>query len=161
MTSHTEERPMTTYALVAVKPKMKKADPKERANCTNETAPAGSPPGSESLVCKDVTMDQFADALQGAAQNLNWPIANLTELDGGYDFTLTFSRFPQMAMAGPGRGGRDGAPADSLMPTASDPVNSVSIFEAFEKQLGLKLTPRQQNMPVTVIDHLEQKPTEN
>jgi len=161
MTWHTEERPMTTYALVAVKPKMKKADPKERANCTNENPPAGAPPGSESLVCKDVTMDQFADALQGAAQSLNWPIANLTELEGGYDFTLTFSRFPQMAMAGPGQGGGGATPADSPLPTASDPVNSVSIFEAIDKQLGLKLTPRKQNMPVTVIDHLEQKPTEN
>ena len=161
LTWHTEERPMTTYALVAVKPKMKKADPKERANCTNEDPPAGAPPGSESLVCKDVTMDQFADALQGAAQGLNWPISNLTELEGGYDFTLTFSRFPQMAIAGPGRGGGDAAPADSPLPAASEPVNSVSIFEAVEKQLGLKLTPRKQNMPVTVIDHLEQKPTEN
>ena len=57
-------------------------------------------------------------------------------------------------MAGQGRGGDNGA-------TASDPTGALTIFEAVEKQLGLKLVAHKWNMPVTVIDHLEQKPTDN
>jgi uncharacterized protein (TIGR03435 family) len=30
-----------------------------------------------------------------------------------------------------------------------------------EKQLGLKLELRKRMMPITVIDHVEQKPTDN
>jgi uncharacterized protein (TIGR03435 family) len=37
----------------------------------------------------------------------------------------------------------------------------LNIFEAMEKQLGLKLEMHKRPMPVTVIDHIEQKPTEN
>jgi uncharacterized protein (TIGR03435 family) len=160
MTWHTEERPVTTYTLVAIKPKMKRADPKVRASCRDMDAPPGSPPGSESLVCKDVTMEQFADSIQGMAQGLNWPITDATELEGGWDFTLTYSRFPDMGPMGPGRGG-DAGTAGGALPVASEPSSAVTIFEAVEKQLGLKLAPRKRNMPIIVIDHLEQKPTEN
>ena len=34
-------------------------------------------------------------------------------------------------------------------------------FEAIERQLGLKLEMQKRPMPVTVIDHLEEKPTDN
>jgi uncharacterized protein (TIGR03435 family) len=162
MTWHTEQRPVTAYTLVAVKPKMKKADPKVRASCKNVEPPAGSPPTTQSLVCQDVTMEQFADQLQGMAQGLNWPVTDSTELEGEWDFTLTYNRNPQMAamVAGAGRGGGD--PSSTVnVPMASDPSGAVTIFEALEKQLGLKLSPRKVNMPVTVIDHLEQKPTDN
>jgi uncharacterized protein (TIGR03435 family) len=160
MTFHKEQRPATTYALTAVKPKLKKADPNERSSCRNENAPAGAPPGTEMLVCHNVTMEQFADSLQGAAQGLNWPVADLTELAGGWDLTLTYSRFPQLMaqMAGPGRGGGDAA---GVPGGASDPSGAVTIFEAVEKQLGLKLVARKKDMPMIVIDHLEQKPTDN
>ena len=154
MTWHTEDRPVTTYDLVAGKPKMKKADPKERSTSKMVDAPPGWAPGSQSMVFHDITMEQFAEQLTGMAQGLNWPVTDLTELEGGYDFTLTYSRFPGMAMAGPGRGGDNGA-------TASDPTGALTIFEAVEKQLGLKLVAHKRNMPVTVIDHLEQKPTDN
>jgi uncharacterized protein (TIGR03435 family) len=164
MTWHIEERQLTAYTLVAAKPKMKPADPKVRASCRNENPPPGSPPATISLVCHDVTMEQFADQLQGAAQGLNWPVTDSTELQGGWDFTLTYSRFPQMAMAaGPGRGGDAGMPGvpGSPLPSASEPSGAYTIFEAVEKQLGLKLSPRKRSVTVTVIDHLEQTPTDN
>ena len=44
---------------------------------------------------------------------------------------------------------------------ASDPNGSVTLFEAIEKQLGLKLEATKRPVPVFVIDHAEQKPTEN
>jgi uncharacterized protein (TIGR03435 family) len=37
----------------------------------------------------------------------------------------------------------------------------ISVFEAMERQLGLKLETRRHPMPVLVIDHIEQKPTDN
>jgi uncharacterized protein (TIGR03435 family) len=47
------------------------------------------------------------------------------------------------------------------MPNASDPMGGYTIFEAIEKQLGLKLEKTKRPGSVFVIDHMEQKPTEN
>jgi uncharacterized protein (TIGR03435 family) len=80
-----------------------------------------------------------------------------TGMDGNRDFTLTFSGFLAFQTNG-GRGG-DG-PATSVA-AASDPNGAVPLGEALEKQLGLKLELRKQPMPVLVIDHIEQKPTDN
>jgi uncharacterized protein (TIGR03435 family) len=35
------------------------------------------------------------------------------------------------------------------------------LFDAVEKQLGLKLEVRKRTLPVFVIDHIEEKPTDN
>ena len=159
MTYHTEERPATAYSLVAAKPKMKKADPASRTSCKFAMAPPGSPPGSQVLTCQNITMAQLAERLQGMSQELTWPVLDATGIEGGWDFTLTYSRsFPMMAVAG--RGG-DAAPPASGMAAASDPSGGYTIFEAVEKQLGLKLEKQQRPMPVIVIDHIEQKPTDN
>jgi uncharacterized protein (TIGR03435 family) len=64
------------------------------------------------------------------------------------------------ALAGRGRGGDAGQPA-SEPPTAAEPSGGYTLFEAIEKQLGLKLEPHKRLMPVIVIDHLDEKPTEN
>ena len=47
------------------------------------------------------------------------------------------------------------------MPSASEPTGALTLFEAVDKQLGLKLAMHKRSMPVIVIDHIEQKPTEN
>jgi len=44
---------------------------------------------------------------------------------------------------------------------ASDPSGAVSLTDALNKQLGLKLEAQKRPMPVLVIDHIEEKPTEN
>jgi uncharacterized protein (TIGR03435 family) len=43
----------------------------------------------------------------------------------------------------------------------SGPNGSSTLIEALDKQLGLKLKPEKDAMPVLVIDHLEQQPTDN
>jgi uncharacterized protein (TIGR03435 family) len=160
MKYHTEDRPVSTYVLVAGKPKMKKADPASRTWCRNTNAPFGAPPGSRLVTCQNVTMAQFAERLLSFAPWLNWPVLNATALDGNWDFSLTFGQnFPVM-VGGPGRGG-DAPPASADMPAAAEPTGAVTIFDAVEKQLGLKLEPRKRPMPVIVIDQIEQKPTEN
>jgi uncharacterized protein (TIGR03435 family) len=159
MTYHTEDRPVSAYSLVSVKPKMKKADPASRTSCKNAQPPLGAPPGSQVLTCQNITMAQFADRLQNMAQELSWPVLDATGIEGGWDSALRFSRNAGIVMGG-GRGG-DVGHADGAMPLASDPTGALTLFEAVERQLGLKLEMRKRAMPVVVIDHVEQKPTEN
>jgi uncharacterized protein (TIGR03435 family) len=56
-------------------------------------------------------------------------------------------------------GGEPGPPA-AAVPSASEPAGGITLFEAIEKQLGLKLEKQKRTMPVIVIDRFE-KPTEN
>ena len=157
--THTEERPVTTYRLVAGKLKMKNGDPATRARCTDVNGPAGTPPGSVIMTCQNITMAQLAERLQGFALGYShWPVTDATGIDGGWDFSLTWIQRGMMP-ASCGRGGNAGQPSDAA--TASDPCGGLTLFEAVEKQLGLKLETQKRPMPVIVIDHLEEKPTDN
>ncbi len=155
---HTEERTLSGYALVAAKPKMKKADPESRTHCTRANAPPGSPPGSVMMTCQNITMAQFAEQLRGTGPNMNVAPIDSTGIEGGWDFTLTWSQLAGRAVFR----GPDGAPPPAGdAPAASDPNGGFTIAEALEKELGLKLETQKRTMPVYVIDHLEQKPTDN
>jgi len=157
MTYHTEERTLTAYSLVAVKPKMKKAAPDSRILCKSAPAPSSAPPRSMALTCQNTTMAQFAERLRNMAPgSLNLPVLDATGLEEGWDFAVTFNPFPQMN--GPGRGGDGGPPGG--VPLASDPSGDYTIFEVVEKQLGLKLEKQPRSMQVVVIDHIERKPTD-
>jgi uncharacterized protein (TIGR03435 family) len=102
-------------------------------------------------------MAQLAERLRGAAPGLTSAVLDATGIEGGWDFTLSFNQLPQ-ALNGPGRGGDSATPG--AIPQASDPSGGYTVFEALEKQLGLKLEKRQRTMPVIVIDHMERKPTD-
>jgi uncharacterized protein (TIGR03435 family) len=81
-----------------------------------------------------------------------------TGLTGGYDFTLNFSGngFQNVRGGeGPPAGGASGPAA------ASDPSGGLSLLDALQKQVGLKLEMQKRPFPVLVIDHVEQKPVEN
>jgi len=74
------------------------------------------------------------------------------------DFILTFSAVNlNRAGGGGGRGGGPSAGAGGL----SDPNGELSLFSAMDKQLGLKLEMHKRLEPVFVIDHIEEKPTDN
>jgi uncharacterized protein (TIGR03435 family) len=156
---HTEERALPAYSLVAVKPKMKQADPASRTHCIQANAPAGSAPGSVMMTCQNTTTAQFTEQLRGQGQGINIVPLDATGIEGGWDFTLTWNRRAGMTIATVRVG--DGAAAPGDTPAASDPSGGLSIFEAIEKQLGLKLETQKRPMPVYVIDHLDQKPTDN
>jgi uncharacterized protein (TIGR03435 family) len=157
---HKEERSVNAYTLVAVKPKMKKADPASRTHCVRGNGPAGSPQGTQTMTCQNITMDDFANYLMAAAQNMNWPVKNSTGLEGDWDFALTYGRGPAPVMAGASAPG-GGDAKTSPVAEASDPSGSLTIFEAVEKQLGLKLEMEKRPEQVVVVDHVEEKPTEN
>jgi uncharacterized protein (TIGR03435 family) len=161
MTYHEEERQVTAYSLVADKPKLKKADPESRIFCRRGQAPPGSPPGSQRLTCQNATMAFFAEQLLGTP-GLNWPVLNATGLEGGWDLSLVFSMFPAGLLNAAGRGGPPGGDSPSgALPSASEPSGVYTVFEAIEKQLGLKLRAEKRSEKVIVIDHLEPRPTEN
>ncbi len=165
MKVHYEDRPMDAYTLAATKPKLKKADPSTRTGCKIERLTALPEPGEgpPPIVanCQNVTMAQFAERLQTIAPSyLRYPVLDASGIDGAWDFTLTFSGVdPNRLNGGGGRSGtKGGAPAAA---PPGDPIGGVSLFDAMEKQLGLKLEVHKRPEPVFVIDHIEEKPTEN
>ena len=166
--SHREDRPATAYTLMAVKPKMKRADPTERTKYKEGPALDGKDPRDKNPVlgrlvtCQNMTMADFAKKLKDIAPGyIHTPVLDATGLDGSYDFTLSFSTAGALRNGGGGGRGGDGPPPAAAVGTASDPNGAVSLFDAMEKQLGLKLQEQKRPVSVFVIDHIEQKPTEN
>ena len=151
---HEEQRSLPAYSLVAAKPKLKKADPESRSYCRILPPGPGTLPGMQTIECRNATMELFVGRLRVPGSNT--PIADATGLEGGWDLTFTYNvaapRLPNAA--------RDGD-ANQPVPIASDPAGQNPFFDTIEKQLGLKLELRKRQMPVFVIDHLEQTPVEN
>lgn len=159
---HTEERELPAYTLVAAKPKLKKADPTTRTWCKNASQVPGAPPPpprSQAMICQNITMAQFANLLRGRTPEVQQPVLDSTGIEGGWDFTLTFN--PVIAIQAAAGRPPEAGPAGNLAPAAADPTAGYSIFEALEKQLGLKLEKTKRSAPVIVIDHIEQTPSEN
>lgn len=154
---HTEQQPGSGYALVAAKPRLQKADPATRTKCvegpgTNEKDPRVSNPLLSRLVtCRNMTMEEFADQLPRLSRGyIRTEVLDATGIKGSYDFALSFSGISPAAMA-PAAGGTG----------ATDPVGGLTIFAALERQLGLKLEKRNIPVPVVVLDHIEETPTDN
>jgi uncharacterized protein (TIGR03435 family) len=169
LTVHTEERPMEAYTLVAVKPKLQKADPSARTRWNEGPGSDGKDPRKATPVlgrlvtCQNVTMAQFAELLPGIAPGyIQTEVLDKTGLDGGWDFTLSFSGNGfQFGGGGGGRGDGPPAPQSSAASEASDPSGGLSLLDALQKQVGLKLEMQKRPYPVLVIDHIEQKPVNN
>jgi uncharacterized protein (TIGR03435 family) len=168
--AHLEERPINAYTLTAVKPKMQKADPasrtrfKEGPATDNGKDPRVKNPILGRLVTvQNMTMAQFAAKLQQIAPGyIHSPVLDATGLEGSWNFTLSFSPAGALQGGGGGRGGGDSPPpAPAGLTEASDPSGAISLFEAINKQLGLKLELQKRPVQVLVIDHVEPKPTEN
>jgi uncharacterized protein (TIGR03435 family) len=159
--THYEDRPVDAYTLLADKPKMAKADPSNRTNFKEGPAP-GQPDLrngaiSRMVTIRNMTMAQFAEDLRRFAGGyIRVPVEDKTGLEGAYDFTVAFSPIQFVRPQG-GRG--DGAPGAG--PEAADPNGALSLEDAINKQLGLKLEMRKRPMPVLVIDHIEEKPTDS
>ena len=176
LTTHMEDRPLDAYTLLADKPKMKKADPQNRTNFKEGPGPDGKDPRKETpalgrlVTCQNMTMAQLAELLPqiagGYFQTVSRTVLDSTGLDGAYDFTLSFSGAGILnGNNGGGRGG-DGPPAATAGATgaagmASDPSGGITLMDAMDKQIGIKMITTKRPVPVLVIDHIEQKPTDN
>jgi uncharacterized protein (TIGR03435 family) len=168
MKAHFEDRQVNAYTLMAAKPKLKKADPASRTGCKTANAPAATGPttpfgilaANRIVTCQNITMAQFADQLQIiAGPYVHYPVLDGTGLEGAWDFSFTYSAIPATQLAGLRGAPPPGAGPDA--PGASDPVGGTSLFDAVEKQLGLKLEMQKRFYRGLVIDHIEEKPTEN
>jgi uncharacterized protein (TIGR03435 family) len=157
---HTEQRPIMAYTLVAVKPKLKLADPATRTNCKEGPAALvktdsrdANPLLGRLLTCRNTSMAQLAYLLfHGMASGyVKSPVLDATGLEGGWDFSLSFSAVGQLPSAG-GLAGATGA---------IDPDGTVSLHEAMQKQIGIKMELQKRPSEVLVIDRLERRPTEN
>jgi len=167
---HTEDRLMPAYTLVAAKPKLKPADPARRTRWSPGPDPGARDPRKDTpalnnlVTCHNMTMAQLAVVLPNFAsdyfQNVSRTVVDATGLDGAYDFTLNFSyaatlngNFGGNAVPQPGAAGG--------MAQAAEPSGGMSLMDAMEKQLGIKMEVQKRPAPVLVIDYIDQKPTAN
>jgi uncharacterized protein (TIGR03435 family) len=141
--THIEDRPVPVFALVTEKesPRLKESDGSARSQCDLLTADTG-----RSFNCRNTTMAQLAERLPDVAQAyITLPMVDLTGLKSAYDFTLTWTpKNPTSDRRGADIGGQ-----------ATTPTGGLTVFEAIDKQLGLKLEERKHPLPVVVIDRAE------
>jgi len=128
------------------------------------------PPGMRNIASQPaedgerVTRAAFRDySMEELAQNLSWPlgspvwehvlatgrVVNKTGLAGRYDFTLEYAGtyYPGGAFPAPRADGQAG--------------RFLSLFDAVQQQLGLKLRETRVPTDVLVVDHADRTPTGN
>ena len=84
---------------------------------------------------------------------IDHPVVDATGLSGGWDFVIgwTPKAMMQTTPASPQNAG--------AAVQATDP-NGITVFEAVERELGLKLVTQKRSIPVIVVDHVDEKPIE-
>jgi uncharacterized protein (TIGR03435 family) len=157
--THSENREVTVYALIAGsgKPKMTRADDSERSGCKPD--PAAPRPFSNiqtMISCKNTAMSELAQNLQQQANAyIDHPIVDATGLEGGWDFLIGWT--PKALLQTPQGPSPDQTPGAVVNAAAP---SGISVFEAVEKELGLKLVKQKRSIPVIVVDHVDEKPLE-
>jgi uncharacterized protein (TIGR03435 family) len=165
LTLHEETKPLLTWALtVGRKLQLKEADGSGETGCKIPTA-SGAPPeggtrmtfndanGASTTVilgpgmmlqysCRNMTMAAFAEGLRTMrGVLLSTPVLDRTGLKGMWNFDVKWS----LAAFGPMAGSGD----------------RISVVDALEKQLGLKLEEVPVPKPVLVVDSVDRKPSDN
>ena len=141
LATHLEDEPRPVFALVRGKrgQTLQQSDGTARSECNLKIAERG-----RQFVCRNTTMAQLADRLPDVAQAyFIHPFVDMTKLKGAYDFTLTWTPKDRLPRVRP-------STAD-----AQTPEGDVTVFEAIDQQLGLKVEERKRALPVIVIDHVE------
>jgi uncharacterized protein (TIGR03435 family) len=142
---HHEKRELSAFTLMVAKTGSK-------LKPTESTGPLpgigmGPGKGGTSLRLFNGNLDEFISFLQ--TRVLDRPVVNQTGLTGRYDLVVTFT--PDDSMPG----------VPVIASKTEDATETApSLFEAFQQQLGLKLTAEKTPVDVIVIDHVE-KPSAN
>jgi uncharacterized protein (TIGR03435 family) len=164
--THVETREINGYVLSAPRPRLTKADPASRTRCTEGPSANAADPRNRNpilsrlITCQNMTMAQFAERLQNLANGyVRVPALDATGLEGGWTFTVNFSPIG-VFQGGAGRGGEAGPVGGGAL-SASEPNGALSLPEALDRQLGLKLELQKRPLPVLVFDHIAEKPIEN
>jgi len=141
---HNDSKPLPVFVLSAGKGrhKMKESDGSQ-SGCQGQPQSPPEPgliPYAQ-VSCHNLTTAQIAENLrQMAGGYLDKPVIDEAKLEGMWDFDLKWTARAQLGTAG---------------------ADGISIFDAVDKQLGLKLELQQISMPVIVVDNVNQKPTDN
>jgi len=155
--THTEHRELTVYALTLAtsKPKMTPAEDSDRAGCKPDpTAPKPFTNINVMIACKNTTMGELAQNLQQMANAyIDHPVVDATTLEGGWNFLMGWT--PKAILEKPPTPNPD--PTAAAIGGAADP-NGISVFEAVERELGLKLVKQKRSVPVIVVDHVDEEP---
>ena len=139
---HKVQRRVNGYGLVVRKggPKLQRAVGSGSAGCRQvleEDAASKHFAGQNDLICTNMTMADLAETLPGAAPGyVDGPVVDLTNLKGAFDFKLIWVVRSLIDQGG------------------------LTMFDAVDKQLGLKLKAQKVPVPFFVIDHVE-KPAED
>ena len=161
---HRDTQQVATYTLSAGKnPKLKEADGQGESGCKPQSAsgsgaevgprllipgPNGNPTplvlgpgGLVEFACRNMTMTAFAEGLRGmiGANVGQYPVLDQTGLTGKWNFNVRWT----LGFGPPVVG------------------QQTSVFDAMDKQLGLKLEEKPVPAPVIVVDSVNQKPSEN
>jgi uncharacterized protein (TIGR03435 family) len=174
---HKDAHPLPTYALSVGKggSKLKESDGEGETGCKmtiqqNNAAQttsiqaaiqSGTPlvlsVATFLYTCKNMTMAALTEQMRTmtVAQSYigNNPVADQTGLQGAWDFNFKYTQKPPTG--------------NPTLTTANGTVSvtmageSISLFDAMDKQLGLKLDPVTIPIPVMVVDSVNRKPTDN
>jgi uncharacterized protein (TIGR03435 family) len=146
-----ETRPVPRYALVVGKggSKLKSAAGSGTPGCQPQQQAGGGRGGPSDLAsvpnikvsCRNLSAAAIADNLhQMAGGYLDHDVIDSTKLEGAWDFDLEWT--PRGALAAKGAEG-------------------ISVFDAVDKQLGLKLEMKNIPLPSLAIESVNRKPTAN
>lgn len=157
---HTENREVTVYALTvgSGKPKLTQAEDSERTDCKPDPkAPMPFTNMGAMISCKNTSMAELAQNLQQqAGAYIDHPVVDATGLQGGWNFLIGWT--PKRLLQAP-QAPNPNQPPGSIV-EASDPSGGISVFDAVQKELGLKLVKQTRSIPVIVVDHVLEKPIE-
>ncbi len=160
---HNDTKDLTSYALTTGKsPKLKPAEGSGDQGCRSQIGGSGvtampgggfqlnptAGPITNTFTCRSMTMEAFATFLrpqvsQNNSANSNSPVVDQTGLKGAWDFE--FKTTLQIR----------------LLNAANSDSSQITIFDAVDKQLGLKLTAAKTPLQVLAVDGATEKPTEN
>ncbi|MGD0798480.1 MAG: TIGR03435 family protein [Acidobacteriaceae bacterium] len=141
-----DSHPLPAFVLTVGKvgPKLKSSDGSQPSGCGDNPNAPKDPPGGPSYIyvsCHNLTADQIADNLRGMAGGyLTNQVVNQTGLTGAFDFDIKWTARNNLAKQG---------------------ADGISIFDAVDKQLGLKLEAKTAPLPVLIVDKVDEKPTPN
>jgi uncharacterized protein (TIGR03435 family) len=154
--THTENREVTVYALTAIgKSKLTRAEESERSGCKPDANAAKPFPNVQMMGCKNTSAGELAQLLQrSAGAYIDHPIVDATGLEGGWDFAVGWTPKAQLQAKAPNPNADGGAVSDAPAP------DGISVFDAVEKEIGLKLVKDKRTIPVIVVDHVDEKPLE-
>lgn len=139
MKTHTENREITVYALVA-------GNDSERSGCKPEPSAPAPMPGVQMIGCKNTSMGELAETLARFANAyIDHPIVDATGFQGGWDFPVGWTPRGMLQQAQAANSNQPGGTEAASTPTG------MTIFEAVVKQT--------RSYPVMVVDHINEKPS--